>query len=53
MMDKMTITERQVEPPITNPNYRGQQHQPQFRIKQREQRGQDQQIQQQFQQNYT
>jgi transcriptional antiterminator len=58
MMERMTVSDRQVENQIRNPNFRGQeQQQPQLRIKQREQRGQDQQAQQQIrtplQQNYA
>ena len=56
MVDQLTITDR-LEPPIRNPNSRGQQ-QPQFRIKQREQKAPDQPAQQQqirtpLQQNYV
>ena len=36
MMDKMSSVNRQVEPSIRNPNIRGQNQQPQYRIKQRE-----------------
>ena len=45
MMDKISIIDRQAEPSIRNPNFRGQNQQPQYRIKEREQRGQDPQIQ--------
>jgi hypothetical protein len=40
MMDKMSIKEKSTEPLIINPNYRGQQQQNQYRVRQRE-RGQD------------
>lgn len=54
MMERMTISNRQVEPLIRNLNYRGQQ-QSQFRNKQKEQKNQDPQgqIRKPFQQNYT
>jgi len=45
MFDRFTIADKP-EAPIRNPNFCGQQ-QPQFRIKQREQRAQDQSAQQQ------
>ena len=54
MFDRLTIDKS--EPQVKNPNFRGQQ-QPQFRIKQREQRAQDQVVQQQvktpLQQNFV
>ena len=57
MLDKMSISDRQTKPQIKNPNFRGQQQQPQFWIKQREQRApetqQQQQIRTPLQQNYA
>ena len=56
MVDRLTISDRP-KPQIRNPNFRGQQ-QPQFRIRQREQKAQDQaapqqQIKTPLQQNYV
>lgn len=58
MVDRMSITKRQLEPQVINPNFRGQQQQPQFRIKQREWRAPEQpahpyHIQTLLQQNYA
>ena len=57
MVDKMSITKMQLETQVQNPNFLGQQHQPQFMIKHREQRAPEQLAQEQIhtplQQNYA
>ena len=54
MMDKISIIDRQDEPSVRNPNFRGQQQQ-KFRNRQKEQWNQDPQgqVRAPFQQNYT
>ena len=46
-MEKMTIADRQTS--FRNPNFKGQNHKPQFKIKKMEQTGQDQQGQHKIQ----